>query len=815
MKNGSRKRKAALSKSVSEIICSNVFTYFNFVFAALAVLLILARSFTSLTFLPVVLCNTGIGIFQELRAKRILDRLRILHEPRCRVLRQGKGGPILAEEMQKETEGLLMAEEQCREEEVLLFPEELQKGDRVLLSAGEQICGDGQLLSGELYVNEALLTGESEEIRKGPGDALLSGSFVISGEGCGLMTQVGQESYVLRLTEQVKSMKRGEQSAMLSALDRLMLVLGILILPVGLLLFCQGYFVLHSGFSASVVSFSAAVIGMIPQGLYLLTSIALAVGTIRLAKNQVLLHDMKCMETLARVDVLCVDKTGTITEQGMELEKIIPVGALEEETLHRRLGEFARAMTEDTGTMECLKAYFSATEKREALQVISFSAKTRTSQVIFPEGAYLLGAPEEILPYLRKVGEEAKRKLTEQVETFGEKGYRVLLFAFGKEEPEETLALLLFQNPLRAHAKEIFSYFKDQGVEVKILSGDHPQTVLRAAGAAGLLDRETEEEDRVGQKGLDFSKSKKEKVWLNASGLSEEELSEACLSTKIFGRMDPAQKQAVVAALKKKGKTVAMVGDGVNDILAMREANCSVALACGSKAAIAVSQLVLLDSDFSHMPAIVWEGRRVVNNIQRSAGLFLVKNIFSLLLAVAALAFAFSYPVLPTQVSLMGAFTIGLPGFFLALQPDRSPIKGDFFGNVLRRALPAGLTDLAAVLLFLQVSSGLGLSETESSTCCILLLTFVGFLLLADLSRPWNGMRLLTFGGSLCGMLLCSVLFGNLFSLVLPGKEALIFVLGVAGFSLFCFLFLRLLFEGLKRKFSKSIDEKNKISYDS
>lgn len=626
----------AQSRTVQEIIRSNLFTYFNMVFAVLAVLLIIAGSFRSLTFLPIVVANLLIGIIQEIRAKKVLDRLSVLNEPQVLVVRDGEKSEISVEE--------------------------LVLDDIVIFQAGNQICADAILLSGEVSVNESLLTGEADEITKKLGDMLMSGSFIVSGQCYARIDKVGEDSYISRLMLEAKAMKNEEQSEMIRILDKLVGVMGILIIPIGILLFVQHFVFLDVSLSESIVSMVAAVIGMIPEGLYLLASVTLVVSVMRLASKNVLVHDMKCIETLARVNVLCVDKTGTITENTMQVNGVIPMAGYDVSSmpgLRVLISDFVAAMSDDNITMEAMKQFFNMSSTRKPISIIPFSSVYKYCGATFSDGAYVLGAPEFVL---RERYEEYRK----EIENYSQEGYRVIVFGSyngvpdGKELTEEVtpLGLIFLSNPIRKEAQETFRYFAKQGVDIKVISGDNPVTVSQVALQAGIANAEN---------------------YIDVSSISsEKELEDAVLKYTVFGRVTPEQKRQFVQALKRAGRTVAMTGDGVNDVLALKDADCSVAMASGCDAAAQVSQLVLLESDFSCMPFIVREGRRVVNNIERSASLFLVKNIFSFLMAVFSVCFMINYPLEPSQVSLISMFTIGIPAFFLALQPNSNIIRGIF-----------------------------------------------------------------------------------------------------------------------------------------
>ena len=711
------------SKTVPEIIKSNLFTYFNLVFAVLAALLILAGSFRNLTFLPVILANLFIGIIQEIRAKNTLDKLSVLNAPKALVVREGRQFSIPAEE--------------------------LVLDDIVIFKAGNQICADAIVVDGEVSVNESLLTGESDEISKKPGDELMSGSFIVSGECYARLDKVGEDSYISKLTLEAKAMNSEEQSEMIRVLDKLVGVVGILIIPIGLLLFGQQFFFSGASFSKSITSMVAAVIGMIPEGLYLPASVALVVSVMRLASKKVLVHDMKCIETLARVNVLCVDKTGTITENTMEVNGEIPMDGYDSQSmapLKQIISDFASAMSSDNITMKAMKDYFNKPSGRKAVSVSPFSSQFKYSGAAFEDVSYVLGAPEFVL-------REDYDNYREQIEQYSSEGYRVLVFGIydgvidgkaltGKVTP---IGLVFLSNPIRKEAPETFKYFENQGVEIKVISGDNPVTVSQVALQAGIANADN---------------------YIDASTLTTDEaIEDAVLRYTVFGRVTPDQKRKFVRALKKAGRTVAMTGDGVNDVLALKDADCSVAMASGSDAAAQASQLVLLDSNFACMPSVVMEGRRVVNNIERSASLFLVKNIFSFLLSLFSVCFMINYPLEPSQISLISMFTIGVPAFFLALQPNKNIIQGHFLSNVLIKALPAGITDFLVVGALVVFGQVFEVGETDISTACTMLLAIVGFVILYNISKPMNALRWCVWGGCIVGLLGCSIYLGDLFAM--------------------------------------------------
>lgn len=759
-------------KTVGQIVKSNLLTYFNLIFLILTVLLCIVGSFRNLTFLPVIIGNTVIGIFQELRAKKTLDKMSMLNAPHSIVVRDGEQQQIQSEE--------------------------LVKDDIIILSAGNQICADATVLSGSISVNEALLTGESDEIKKKSGDRLMSGSFVVSGQCYAKLDKVGNESYISQLTAQAKAMGDGEQSEMIRYINKLVKWVGIIIIPVGIILFCQAYIMNGETFKKSVVSMVAAVLGMIPEGLYLLTTVALALSTIRLAKKQVLLHDMKSIETLARVDVLCVDKTGTITEPGMQVTELVISGRCGDAEMDKRafahlLADYSSVIEDNNATMEAIRAYVDKNEiekgSRTLLKTQPFTSANKYSKVSFVEGDYMLGAPEFIM-------KDRYDEISEEIEEYQSKGYRVLLMAesgndssgleksFGGISP---IGYIVLSNPIRENAESTFTYFKEQGVAIKVISGDNPATVSEVAKRAGIDGAEN---------------------YVDASTLaSEKDIAEAVDKYTVFGRVTPKQKQLIVRALQKQKHTVAMTGDGVNDILAMKDADCSIAMASGSEAAAQAAQTVLLDSDFGRMPYVVYEGRQVVNNIQRSASLFLVKNIFSLLMAIFSAVFAITYPLEPSQISLISMFTIGLPGFLLALEPNRNRIEGNFMANVMLKALPAGLTDVLSVGALVICGQVFNLPSEDIATAGTMLLAVVGFMIIIKISHPFNKMKYGVLLINIVGLLFCGLFLGRLFAIDSISNICFLLMVVFAFAAESMFRYLTLFVEKLSSFFG---DEKNR-----
>jgi len=761
-------------KTTKEIVVSNVFTYFNLIFLVITILLIMVGSFRNLTFLPIIIGNTVIGIVQEIRAKKTLEKMSLLNAPHADVIRNGSVKQISTDE--------------------------LVKDDVILLTAGKQICADAVVISGNIQVNESLLTGEADEVEKTEGSTLMSGSFVVSGECYARLEKVGNESYISKLSLEAKSMGGKEQSEMIRSINLIVKWVGIVIIPIGLILFWQSHFVNGESITKSVTSTVAAIIGMIPEGLYLLTTVALALSTMKLARKKVLLHDMKSIETLARVDVLCVDKTGTITEPDMKLKEIFlcknsgadgTQTALTLDELKSLILDYANASVDNNATMLALKAYAAealtnntSALHRTAVSQQAFSSSLKYGSVTFSDGTYLLGAPEFIM-------HEDFARIEEEIIPYADKGDRVLLVARYDGENVENgingsvtpLGFVALANPIRENAVKTFEYFKSQGVAIKVISGDNPRTVSRIAIQAGIESAES---------------------FVDAATLdTEDKIADAVNKYTVFGRVTPKQKKQLVKALQAKGHTVAMTGDGVNDILAMKDADCSVAMASGSEAAAQAAQVVLLDSDFAHMPDVVYEGRRVVNNIQRSASLFLVKNIFSLLLSLFSVILMVTYPLEPAQVSLISMFTIGVPGFLLALEQNKDRIKGHFITNVMLKALPGGLTDVIAVGALVVCGEVFCISDASIGTIATLVLSVVGFMILFKISEPLNGMKYAVIIGNIAGLVFSGFFLKKLFALTDLSNICilLMIVFGFAAESLF--RNLTLLVEKLRGSYEK------------
>ncbi len=708
------------SKTEGQIIRENVFTFFNLLNFVLAAAVILVGSPRNALFLGVIFSNIVIGSFQGIRAKHTIDKLSLLSSPKAHVVRGGRKYSI-------------------RVEDVVL-------DDVLLLSSGGQICSDAVVVQGECEVNESLITGESDPVLKQVGDSLLSGSFLVSGNCAAQVEHVGAENYANRIAGDAKTMKK-RNSEIMDSVDIIVKSIGFAIVPIGALLFWKQFFVLGSSFQESVVSTAAAVVGMIPEGLVLLISLAFAVSVLKLSARKTLVQDMYCVETLARVDTLCLDKTGTITEGTMQVDAFIPFQGFSETDLTEPLTALVKNLQDENPTFLALQDRLTGQSPWRAAETVPFSSARKWSGAYFPgRGTYVMGAGEFILR--DRFGE-----IKEQVEGYSGNGQRVLLLAHadagfsGKDLPDNLtpIGLVLISDKIRREAPRTLRYFADQGVDLKVISGDNAVTVSNIARKAGL-----EHADR----------------YVDATTLeTEEQLREAARNYSVFGRVTPQQKLALVKALKADGHTVAMTGDGVNDVLALKEADCSIAMASGSDAARTVSNLVLLDSNFSSMPLVVQEGRRSINNLQRSSSLFLVKTIFSALIGVLFIFLNYSYPFQPIQQTLISSLTIGVPSFILALEPNKDRLRGKFIFNVFKMCVPAALTMTANILALCALSGPLGLTDGEMSTLAVIATSFTGFVMLFKVCTPFNGLRGALFGSLLAVFLGALLFFREFFSL--------------------------------------------------
>lgn len=696
------KVKRKTNQSYFSIFFKNIFTYFNAIFAVISILLISCESYRELTFLPVIFANVIIGIFQQIRSKVVLDRLNLLSQSEYVVVRDGK--------------------------EFKLAAQMLVLGDLIKLKGGQQIPADCTVASGCILVNESLLTGEADEIEKPVGAELKSGSFVISGNCEAMLTAVGGNSYSAKLMAQAKEIK-DKKSEMIRDIERIILFAGIAIIPIGVALFLKSYTAEHLSFKQAVESMVGAIIGMIPEGMYLLTTVALALSAIRLGKENVLLHDMRSTETLARVDVLCVDKTGTITDEEMTVTDFIDCDLSDGIDLRELFCSYIATITDENATMIALKKYFVGGKAFENAKVENFNSSSKRSEVVLSDGRIMkLGAPERVIDGANYAN------YAEQINGFAEQAKRVIAFSVTDGE-KELIALICLKNEIRTNAADVFAYFRKQGVAIKVISGDNPVTVSRIAAEAGIAGA-----DR----------------YVDATTLTaDEDYAKAIKKYVVFGRVTPEQKKKLVLAMKAEGLKVAMTGDGVNDILAMKEADCSIAMGTGSDAAREAAQVVLLDSDFAHMKSVVSEGRRDVNNITRTASLFLYKNIFSLLLGIFSIVNLDVYPITPSQISLVSLFNIGIPAFLLTLEPNETKQRGKFIVETLTRAFPAAFTSFFVIIALVSFANLFSISAEDISTSSTYLLSVAGFIILWALTKPASKYRLAVMAFCISGFLLC------------------------------------------------------------
>ena len=704
---------AAPTRTVGQIVRANVFTPINFVVGTLAALVLIAGSPKDALFGGVIVANSVIGVVQELRAKRVLDQLSVVNAPKAHVVRDGE----------------------VRELQV----HELVLDDVVELRAGIQVVADGDVLTHDsLEIDESLLTGEADPVVKTDGDEVLSGSAVVAGTGRMVVTKVGAENYAAKLAEEARRFTL-VNSALRNDVNRIVTVVGYLLIPVGILLATSEFFRRDQGWQDSIISTVAGLVGMVPEGLVLLTSVAFAVGVVRLAQRRCLVQELPAIEVLARVDVLCADKTGTITEGALAVADVEPLDGADPATVTRALTALAELDPDPNPTSRAVQAWATEHTSWKVAGRVPFSSARKWSAMTFTDqGSWVLGAPENVL------GDAYAGAIREQVERHATEGSRVLVLAAADgtfaDAGDATLppvtphALVLLEDIVRADAPDTLRYFASQGVTVKVISGDNNVTVGAVARRAGL----ERWEDNV-----------------NATTLppyDDPAFVDAVEAGTVFGRVTPHQKRAMVKALQARGHTVAMTGDGVNDVLALKDADCGVAMASGSEATRGVAQLVLMDSNFSAMPAVVSEGRRVINNIERVASLFLTKTTYSVVLSLITGVFAFGYPFRPIHLSILSWFSIGVPAFFLALEPNDQRVNEGFLRRVLGRAVPGGVVVAAATMTMHGVAQlDRAVTEAESQSVSVLVAGAIALMVLYRIARPLNTLRA-TLVGAMAGL---------------------------------------------------------------
>ena len=735
------------TRTYKQIVRENTLTFFNFLNLVLLVLVLLVGSYKNAFFVCIIIINTLIGIAQEIRAKKTIDKLAILTARKSVVIREGQKWTVPTEE--------------------------LVLDDVVCLKTGDQVPADARILEGSLEVNESLLTGESDNLPKNEGDELFSGSFVTSGEACCQIIHVGKDNYAAQITSEAKEFKR-HNSELKNSLNAILKVISIIIVPLGALLFYKQYYIVGDTFRDSVVSMVAGVLGMIPEGLVLLTSVALTLGALVLANKKTLVQELYCIETLARVDTLCLDKTGTITEGTMCVERVEPyvstgrteTAATEPESAESTeaeeqvqtdsafmeeidviMGNMMYVLKDQNATIDALRKRFPAKQDMTPEHVIPFSSDRKYSGVVFEEkGTYLMGAAQFLFP-------ENNEELTEKCQAYAEEGLRVLVLAHssqnaeGTELPEglEPLALMLLTDVIREEAPDTLAFFDSQEVDLKVISGDDPVTVAAIARRAGLKNADS---------------------YVDATTLTtEEELQDAVAQYSVFGRVTPQQKKAMVQALQSQGHTVAMTGDGVNDVLALKEADCSIAMAQGSDAAKNIANVVLLDSNFASMPHIVNQGRRVVNNIRTAASMFLIKTMFSVMLSLLTIFFGNAYPFEPIQMSLISACAVGIPTFLLAQENNYEKIDHTFLRHVFINAFPAAITITSCVFAVMLVCQNVYHSMAMLNTACVLVTGWNYMAALKTVYAPLNTYRKVIIYGMQFIFFAAAVIFQKLLSL--------------------------------------------------
>ncbi|EOB3522726.1 cation-translocating P-type ATPase [Enterococcus faecalis] len=704
-----------VAKSTKDIIFDNVMTLFNFLNFAIAVCLLFVGAYSNLAFLAIIIVNMSIGIFQEIHARNLVQKLSIVAKENVHVVRNG---------VQQEID-----------------TKELVMEDIVIISAGEQVPSDMEVIDGKVEANEALLTGESDLIEKEIGDTLLSGSFIVSGQAYARVIHVGAENYAVKITQEAK-VHKPIQSELVNSIRKVSKFTSWVIIPLGIILFVEAFWLRDAGIKTSVVASSAALLGMLPKGLVLLISIALTTGVIKLAKKRILVQDMYSIETLAHVDTLCLDKTGTITEGKMKVQKAIILHDKYEELFPQIIGSYLSESTDNNITMQAIRDHYEVSNRFGAKEVLAFSSERKWGAIEFPEvGTVYLGAPERLVDDSR---------LPEAVFTAQENGYRVLMLAIAEQQPLnetkmpylEPLAILEIDDPIRQNAKETLAYLKEEGIDLKVISGDNPVTVSNIARRAGLPGYESY---------IDLS-----------TKTTEAEVREAVQQYTVFGRVSPQQKRTIVRELKDTEHVVAMTGDGVNDVLALREADCSIAMAEGDGATRQISNLVLLDSDFTTLPDVLFEGRRVVNNVTRVSSVFFIKTIYSFILSIICALTAIAFPFIPIQVTLIDLAIEGYPAFFLSFEGDKRKVVGKFLPTALKNASVNALLVVANIIAVYLIGQNQGFSSLDTTTLMYYLLVGISCMAVVRACLPLNPLRIFLVFSTIIGIYVAAMLFHNI-----------------------------------------------------
>lgn len=724
-----------VTKSTGQIFKDNICTLFNLFNVLIAIALALVGAWTNMLFILIIALNTLIGIIQELHAKKLVDKLSLLSMPTAKVIRDGNASEIPVQELVEE--------------------------DVIELDSGKQVCSDSVIMSGSVEVNESLLTGESDPVPKSVGDHLLSGSFIISGKCRACVEHVGAENYAAKIAHEAKKLRK-VHSELLSSMRKVTRFTGFLIPPLGILLFLEAFFLRSDALNHAVVTTAAGLLGMLPKGLVLLISISLAVGITALSKKKVLVQELFALETLAHVDTLCLDKTGTLTQGKMQVERVVQTDAGSSIQFEKLIGSFLKFSDDNNATFQALKAHFDTNTDFKPIHTFPFSSERKWSAMEFENiGTFVVGAPERLST--DELDEELKKDIFE--------GKRILMAGF-TQEPVATdkplpkmqiLASIVISDPIRPNAAETLSYFQSEGVQLKLISGDNPATVSSLAKQAGFPEAER---------------------YIDMSSVTDEaEIEKVAQNYSVFGRVSPLQKKQLVQALQNNGHSVAMTGDGVNDLLALREADCSIAVAEGSDAARQVSQVVLLDSDFSSLPSVLSEGRRVVNNITRVAGVFFVKTIYSVLLSIVCLILNIPFPFMPIQITLIDLVIEGYPAFFMSFEPDGRKITGRFLPSVMRRATPNAVSILICFLVLLALSWIMPISEAQFGILLYLLVGTVGIQAVFKASFPFNKLRVFLCATMTVGFFAAVFLFHSILQVALPTAHTLLLFVSFAILS--------------------------------
>lgn len=726
------KNRAVPTKSILKIITDNVFTLFNLLNFILALLIFFVSSYKNLLFMGIVVCNTLISMVQEIRSKRIVDKLSIITSLKSNVIRDNKI--------------------------VNISNEDIVLDDIIILKSGNQIVTDCIILEGNVEVNESFITGESDLMSYKEGDELKSGSFVVVGKVIAKVIHVGNDNYVNVISSDAKYVKP-LNSILMKSLNKIIKLVSIFIVPLGLLLFFNQYN-LDKNLETSIVNTVAALLGMIPEGLVLLTSTVLAVSVIRLARLNVLVQELYCIEMLARVDTICLDKTGTITSGKME---VIDVIKLEDYDLNEIIGNIVNILNSDNATSDALGNYFKKYDNYKVIKTIPFSPINKYSGVEFVEGRFLIGAPEFL----------CKKKIKEVIDN---QDNRTLLIT----KDDLPIGVIVLKDEIRKNAKKMLNYLKNQNVDIKIISGDSLKTISKIAFNVGLK-----------VSGIDLSKDEIDDI----------------NKYNVFARVTPIQKKKIIEKLQNNNHFVAMTGDGVNDVLALKQADCSITIKSGTDAARNVSQLVLLDDDFDAIPSIIKEGRRTINNIERSATLFLAKTTYAFLLVLIFMFISFNYPFQPIQLTLTNFFTIGVPSFILALEPNNNRIKGNFLTNVLSKSLPASLTIVLNIIILAVLGNLFKLTNNQISTLCVLMTGFTGFLLLFKICYPLNKLRLFLIVSLIIGFIITVVGFKKFFSLTILNLKMFVFILILVFISTIIFSLMSVFVDRIIQKYPNMFKE--------